>query len=393
MYRTIQIIISLFLGIHYSQIFAEPFSQVNTVTTDTLKMEKDLEFGTTEEVVIGKFSTFAVDENDRVYIADQDQTIIFVFDSDGTYLRSIGRQGRGPAEFAAITPITKIQVHQNKLFVPDYPSPSTFFPDRMQIFSLEDYSFLQTIQLIPHNRNEYHEYMEGYFPQGVHPLSDDRFIVDFRRKRNVYKDSVSFIRYFILNEASDISKGPILEQQDLINLNLIVKRGGRSMLILRTFPFLEKSLFEVSSNNLIYTARTGDFNILVRNLDGDIIQTIRHPYKKVPLSRDKQIEKYRASGNERHADMIEDADDFPKYWPAIHSMFLDEQNRLWVATFTDREYDFKWFVLNETGDVFATFLWPADKEIKLVRNQYLYTLEKDSEGFSAVVRYKIEGLD
>lgn len=359
---------------------------------DSIKIEKDLEFGTSNEIVLGEFSSFSVDEQNRVYIADRNQTKVFVFDAEGNYLSSIGRRGEGPAEFTAITPITKIKVHQNKLYVPDYPDAGAFFPDRLQVFSLDDFSFLETVQLIPHNRNKYTAYLNGYFPQEVYPIGDNQVIVDYRRGRHVYKDSVSFILYFILDSSSEITKGPILEQQDVINLTKTIYREGRSMLILRTFPFLERSLFETSPNGLIYSARTGEFKIDVRTPEGDYIQAIQHPYKKVELSKQALSDHNRSSGNELHADMISEANNLPEFWPALNDMFVDNQNRLWVSTFTDNMEEFSWWVLDSSGDVLNKFDWPKTKGIKVANDDYFYTLEEDKDGFSVVVRYQIRGL-
>lgn len=360
---------------------------------DSIRIIKDREFGTSDEIVIGKFSSFVVDIQNRVYIADRDLTTIVVFDEDAKFLTTIGRQGKGPAEFSAISPITEIKVQQNLLYVPDYSDPGAFFPNRMQIFSTEDFSFVKTVQLIPHNRKEYEKFLKGYFPQVVYPINSEAYIVDFRRGRQIYKDSASFIRYFVIGQNSKIVEGPIMELQDVVNLGKVVVDGEWSILHLRTFPFFEKSLFEISENGNIYSARTGDFKIQVRNLKGKVMRTIQQPYDKLELSRRKLLDSYEKAGNKVHVDMIKEAKDLPKYWPALNHIFLDDQNRLWVQTFTDRESEFKWFVLSESGEILATFMWPADKEIKSVRNQNMYTLETDSDGFSIVVRYQIKGLE
>lgn len=48
-------------------------------------------------------TTIAIDANDQVYVSDRAPARILVFDSTGQFVRSIGREGRGPGEFIAPT--------------------------------------------------------------------------------------------------------------------------------------------------------------------------------------------------------------------------------------------------------------------------------------------------
>lgn len=366
---------------------------LDEMSSDSIEIVKDRNFGTTEKVVIGKFSSFAVDEQNRVYIADQDQTTIFAFDSEGNFLKNIGRQGKGPAEFSAISPVTEIKIRQNLLFVPDYPDPGAFFPNRMQIFSIEDFSFVKTVQLIPHNRKKYEKTLSGYYPQVIYPIDHNSFIVDYRRGSHNYKDSPSYIQYFILDHSSNIVDGPILRMPDVKNLGKVVTEGEWKILNLRTFPFFEKSIFTTFNDGKLITARSGDYHLKIRRLDGSEIHSIELPYEKIKLSRENLLKNYKAGGNKVHFEMIKEADELPDYWPAVNDIVIDDENRIWVSLFTESEKIFKWQVLDENGKKLAGFTWPADKEIKLVRNQYLYTLETDSDGYSIVVRYLIDGLE
>ncbi len=41
----------------------------------------------------------AMDDEGRIYVAERDPSVIKQFSPDGTFLRTIGRQGSGPGEF------------------------------------------------------------------------------------------------------------------------------------------------------------------------------------------------------------------------------------------------------------------------------------------------------
>jgi hypothetical protein len=52
-----------------------------------------------EDVIFGVIGDVAVDRDGNVYLLDVQLNEILVFDADGEYLRSIGREGEGPGEF------------------------------------------------------------------------------------------------------------------------------------------------------------------------------------------------------------------------------------------------------------------------------------------------------
>ncbi|MEX2602288.1 MAG: hypothetical protein WD355_11600 [Balneolaceae bacterium] len=91
--------------------------------------------------------------------------------------------------------------------------------------------------------------------------------------------------------------------------------------------------------------------------------------------------------------------EMPDTWPALHTMELDDQGRLWVATITDSEDSYSWWVLTEEGELLARFEQPADRNSRFVRSQpeiiirdgYLYTREVDvREEINRVVKHRIE---
>jgi hypothetical protein len=71
-------------------------------------------------------------------------------------------------------------------------------------------------------------------------------------------------------------------------------------------------------------------------------------------------------------------------------MFFDDKNRLWIATIIEDMEMYKWWVLRETGNVITKFKWPRDKPIQVVKNNYLYTKEKNEMGVPSIVKYSYE---
>ncbi|TVQ03151.1 MAG: hypothetical protein EA359_10220 [Balneolaceae bacterium] len=80
----------------------------------------------------------------------------------------------------------------------------------------------------------------------------------------------------------------------------------------------------------------------------------------------------------------------PEIWPALNSMQVDDENRLWISTIVEDFDIYEWWLLEESGELITRFEWPRDELIEVVRNGYMYTRETDEEtGLQQIVRYKI----
>lgn len=166
---------------------------------------------------------------------------------------------------------------------------------------------------------------------------------------------------------------------------------------MHSFPFSGKSLLSVSDEGHLYAANnTEKFRIDVYDACKGHIRTFQHPFNNVPLTRSGIIERYR--NNEKIASlregtalkMIREAETLPEIWPALETMFFDDENRLWISTIVDDFEVYEWWVLKTTGEMLTKFKWPRDKPIEAVTNGFLYTRETDEMGVASIVRYRIE---
>ena len=70
---------------------------------------------------------------------------------------------------------------------------------------------------------------------------------------------------------------------------------------------------------------------------------------------------------------------------------MDDQNRLWVSTFTDDTSRYQWLVMESSGKLLAEFSWPARRKLQQVQDNYAYTLEQDPQtGLQEIRRYEIK---
>ena len=81
-----------------------------------------------EEYLFGSVRSIAVDDNHNVYVLDGQARHVRVYDSDGTYLKTLGREGEGPGEFKVPMGVA---ISDGRLLVRD---PAN---GRVQLFALE----------------------------------------------------------------------------------------------------------------------------------------------------------------------------------------------------------------------------------------------------------------
>ncbi|REL37774.1 hypothetical protein DYD21_08315 [Rhodohalobacter sp. SW132] len=165
--------------------------------------------------------------------------------------------------------------------------------------------------------------------------------------------------------------------------------------IMKKFPFLKKPLITVTPSGRIFFADSDQFLIRELNKEGNVIGGFYYPVSKNPVTR----EDARNSSNEMTKDIAEKVE-LPESWAVMQFMWPDDNGRLWISTFTEKEDELEWWVLEPDGELIGKFRWPGDREnppyvtgstFKHIRGDYFYTREEDEEtGLQQVVRYRIE---
>jgi hypothetical protein len=64
-----------------------------------VNLSLDLEIREPAGVIFNKLTDIACDKNDNIYVLDKKEAKVYVFSSEGRYLKNIGRLGEGPGEF------------------------------------------------------------------------------------------------------------------------------------------------------------------------------------------------------------------------------------------------------------------------------------------------------
>lgn len=328
-----------------------------------------------------------VGELNRVFLLNKQKLAIDVYDSVGKFITRIGRKGRGPGEFHEIK---WMQILGDYLYIYDG------ILKQFQIYSLNTLSYVSTVQTIPKNLNIFSK-LHYTYRNPIYVISDSTFLYQFTDRSKLYNNVNSnkstieanySLNYFRMNHHGFLIPDTVLHQKGLRWISTHINGMG----VFIYYPFARKALMAISENRHLFAARTQDFLIKVYNLKGEYLRAFYYPYQRVSLTPN-QIDSI-TRGEDFIKKAMQEAIDkvnVPDDWPALHSMRLDDTNRLWVSTIVENQGVYQWWVLNKKGKLLARFRWPRTKPIVAIRNGYLYA-DKINHKMDTyeVVKYKIE---
>lgn len=342
-----------------------------------IQIQREQTFGSTEDEFIGRLSDVAIDNSGRVYIADSQEFNINVFNPDGQFLTTIGRRGQGPGEFQELS---DLQIVDNRLFVFDRNR------QMVQIFSTDSQSYLSGIT-VAENRNSFDDVRDAFLNK-LYVRSDSTFLNVFSKSRmpeNVtdWEKFGGQQLFYSINESGDIMGDKLLQRRTTYQV-LVPFPGRRSGM---PFEMYGKPLTTLSDEDYIFDAWSEDFLIKVYSPDGAYERAFYYPFERASLEPESAFNDAAPAFIAQAVQFM----DFPETWPALNDLLADDEGRLWVSTIVEDVDIYEWWVLEENGDLIATFEWPRDEPIQTVKNSYIYTVETDNETeLQQVVRYRIE---
>lgn len=331
------------------------------------------------------FAGLEVDDTGKIFVGDNYEKVIHVFDSTGTYLQRIGGEGRGPGEFEGIF---DIKIESDQLFAFDY------FQFRSTFFSLDSLD-LNEVRKVYTNRTPDREELVGRPAQLVSLISDDLFIVGYKNEmknanygtERYNLDQEILVRYYVVDREGKIRSEMIDELKDVENITAVV--DGNHLFNLSPVPFLQQPMISISHEDYIYTANSEEPLIKIHDLSGDYLKAFYIPMEKKSIDRDELINLF-AEDDEENTNLLLHAE-LPEKWPALSSIVTDDENNLWVSTIPDNDSLHEWLVIDDTGKLITTFRWPGNRSIEKIKGGYLYARETDeTTGQQQVVRYRIE---
>ena len=317
-----------------------------------------------EEIILYQPGSYIVDNNGNVYIGDRSDNIIKVFDSNGQFIRSFGRQGEGPGEFQTMGRMAILP--DKRLLVMDWRNRRTSF------FGLSG-NFLNSYQW----RNSH---FSLFF------VTDSSYTVE----ENLYgEERKLLVKTYGFKGDEIVSFGEFTpaESKTLRTDDIIFSI---------TLPYPPESIFTGDSqNHWLYHCYNNIYLIEVYNSDGKLFRKIDRPYQAVPYTdtdKEEYIQRFsRRDDDPIFAKMAKDVD-FPEVKTISERMVVDEQSNLWLQTNEEKVVDGKTFttydIFNKDG-YYETKIW-SDITPGLFANGKMYSMKTDEKtGLRVLKRYGI----
>ncbi len=323
-----------------------------------------------------------VDAQGRVIIPNESEKFINVYDSTGTKITTLGREGKGPGEFISLT---HMDIIGNELYAKSANGIGLNF------FSLDSLQLSQTLYLEPELEQEVRDStsLRILSPRFYLPVDQNTLLAAYRDYAGL-EPAILRLKFYLLNRqgkliSEELFRAPSYERFRVeISINI---PGG---VVITTLPVGRKTLFEIDSNAHIYYARTDTPLVEVRDTTGIFRRGLYLDVPRVEVNADEVIKQ---KGNESLAEGIRKLD-LPPVWPAFDSMIIDDEDRIWISTIVEDFEVYQWWVLDTGGELLARFDWPRDKPIAYIRNGKIYTRETNQEKyFDQIVRYDMTLTD
>lgn len=323
-----------------------------------IKLEAELSFGEGDdpEHSFAEVGIYTVDETGSVYALDMKDQKVMAFDDQGGLLWVINKKGQGPGELNMPSGI--LLTPQGELQIEDALNR------RLSFFTKEG-KFVKNISLadklglvgivMDHKGNSIAREIG---------LNDDKMYFDFK----VFD--------------------PELKPQstlDRIEFKAPIPGSGNKMNLMDVM-----ALVQFDSKGNIFYSRNLDYSIKVYDGSGKHIRTITKDFSKVKVTQEDIDDMLARIPNMAPGGVnIKDLFEFPKHFPPIQNLLLDENDMLYVRTWEKGKVkgEYKTEVFDPAGRYIAYFVSKAD--IRVAKNKKFYSTEENEDGFRIIKRYGV----
>ena len=314
-------------------------------TEDVLILEEELSIGESEgaeEYMFSQIRRIAVDDNERIYVLDNKESHVKVFDQNGDYLMTIGSKGEGPGELSMPR---RISLNQKELMVLEIRRRLSFFTlDGEFLRNVSTKQIWTLVASIDSIGNIV--VTEGFL---------DPENISYRVKK--FDSDMNFIKEIASSPAPDARKG----------FN----------------PFMAVSYWVLDSNDNIIFGYPKDYVIQIYNPECNLIKKITREYDPVEVTEEEKEEET----EDAPADM---KFTFSKYHSAFRLFLADDEGRICVQSWEkipDGE-GYYYDIFDAEGKYIVKI--PLKMRPLVWKKNKIYTIEEDEEGFQVVKKYKVE---
>jgi hypothetical protein len=302
-----------------------------------------------EEYMFSQARDIAVDEEEKIYILDMKECHIKVFNKNGEYLKTIGKEGQGPGEMRL--PGALVITPQQEILVNDSSARKLHF------FTL-DGKFLRAVSqtkmflFSSPKADQKGNIVAGYMIAGQEVIYElKKFDPQLKELFTIF--STRILKYPYLN------------------------------------PFFPRCYWEVTKENNITWGFPDKYELNVLNPGGKLLKKIVKDHTPIKITQEEKDDII----NETFGGYDNLASDAKLLWDKHHNAFiylsLDEAGRIFVRTY-EKAADGKIYyydVFDSEGKYIAKI--PLKARPIVWKMNKLYTIEEDEEGLQIVKRYRV----
>ncbi len=343
----------------------------------------DLEIGVLDgpsEYAFGRVSGLAEGPDGRIFVSDAQQHVIRVFDQDGTFQKSIGREGEGPGEFV-------------------WPCCIAFGPGgRLWIRDSQNRRY-QGVDVDGGPEADPVTVRMNHFDGGLYaPITFgiDGLLIDVGHHTG--SDGTLGLWRFTVTQDGTVQDQVLVEEPSPEQLGTTVKEqavpGGMSRYYFPQ-PNGPLSLVAHGPGGRWATAVSGQYAVTLRR-GMESVQILGPSHDGPPLSAaereraEERLEEYVARGGGRPSDYPE----VPENKTPLGALFFDDLGRLWVELNVPEGSDRRADVYGGDGSLVERRVWPASVRLNYpawVGENSALGISTDSLGVQRVVRLRFRG--
>jgi hypothetical protein len=317
-----------------------------------LTLKEDLIVGGSKAQGEAAFSTvqgIEVDQDGNIYVGDFRQACVKVFDKAGAYLRTIGRRGQGPGEMGAVLSFS-VNPNNQELIVND--------AHKLIFFDLQG-RFKRNLILLGMATHASLDRQGNVFA----------WISDIRERRSI-------LRLF----SPDMTKilSDIVVDPDLPDRNMYSPRACW--------------ILDPQGRLIFGYAKTYEISFYDEHLK--VIKKIVREYEPIKVTEEDKKIYLKRMNPPGHSGPVKQP--CPSVHAAFRSFFLDDQGHFFVQTWertSDGRQDI-YDVYDSEGRFFGRIALNVHPDFinpipRILRNNKLYAVEVDEEGYEVVKRYSV----
>jgi hypothetical protein len=331
-----------------------------TVREGALQLQQDLHVSDNEQFYLGDIRDVAIDDSGHIYVADGQAHHVKILSADGSFIDSLGTQGRGPGEFERPS---QVFFARDSLYVLDryYGELSSFGPNREFERRLSLHAQSRPVQILTASTTLVGVYERPFLP-------------DHDSLRNLAIRTMSF----------DGTAGDTLFTAPPPQIHV---EQGDDYVRFRQIPFARSPHVTADPTGHVHYAWSDSLTVMRYDQTGHPRDTVDIPYTSVSIT---EADREQALAERPPETKKAVRDEIPSTKPAFDHFLVDDQGRYWFGRPTSNPDSTAWWVTQPDKQRVLTDTLTSDVEILNVQDGHAYGRTTTETGAPALVRYRIQ---